>query len=567
LSARARERVLAALASAAALALVCTVSPRAEAHRIGLSQGAYSLSGHSLDSRLTFAASELMAAFPGLDGDGDGHLSAAELTQNGAVRTKIFDRMTVSRGAVQCEGTLESVAPSADDGVVVVSRHDCEGGSGDLRADLGFLTELEKGHRHVARIAREGGDSEAVAYDGNARLSLGSVTASSTRSPALEYLKLGIEHILGGADHLLFLLGVVLLPASLRSLLLAVTAFTLSHSLTLVLSTLGLVRVSGAWVEPLIALSVAYIGVENWFSKDATRRWRLTFAFGLVHGLGFATALRDVGVPPNRLPVALACFNVGVEIGQLLVVLGLWTALRHLQQRAWFRPWVLGTTSVALALVGLAWSVERTGLFLQPVARGAAGAGAGRENGATEKVPARSSLTEPPPLVTRLCGSLSELPRVRRAECSHTKPGISLGNQCARMLATSVSSGAVSLVESEIDRCLTEWNQRYEGCGFVERASLPPPVACQHVLVGNLGAEATCRSSLECAVGLHCDGVGPMDSGRCRPPRTAGASCGLAVDPLLAYVRGAAGADRKECQGACINNRCTTGNAEIARRP
>jgi hypothetical protein len=126
------------------------------------------------------------------------------------------------------------------------------------------------------------------------------------------------------------------------------------------------------------------------------------------------------------------------------------------------------------------------------------------------------------------------------------------------MLGASVLSGAVSLVESEVDRCLEEWTRRYQGCDFAELPSLPPIAACERVFVGKLGAEATCRSSLECAAGLHCDGVGPMDSGRCRPPSTEGSSCGLSVDPLLAYVQGAAGADRSECAGNCVNNRCSS---------
>jgi hypothetical protein len=345
-----------------------------------------------------------------------------------------------------------------------------------------------------------------------------------------------------------------------------VTAFTLSHSLTLVLSTLGLIRVSGAWVEPLIALSVAYIGVENWFSRNASGRWRLTFAFGLVHGLGFATALRDIGVPSNRLPVALACFNAGVEIGQLFVVLGLWAVLRRLQRKAWFRPWVLGTASVALALVGLVWSVERAG-WIHPAAtaRRDTSIASFAKNG--KEVSARSNDANVAPLVARLCDSLTELPRERRAECSHTRPGISLANQCTRLLGMSVASGAVSFVQSEVDKCLADWAKRYEGCGFVDHASLPPLRTCERVLVGNLAADATCRSSLECAAGLYCEGVGPMDSGRCSPPRKEGASCGLSVDPLLAYVRGAAGADRRECDGECINNRCTKASARVARRP
>jgi hydrogenase/urease accessory protein HupE len=555
LSARRPERSAASFAFAATLAAVSTLSTRAEAHRIGLSQGDYSVSGDRVESRLVFAATELISAVPGLDSDADGHLSTPEIRrQTEALRSKISDRLAVSRKDKPCKGTLESASPSSDDGVILVLRHDCDPGSGEVAVELGFLTGLERGHRHIARIAGLAGTSEVVTYDGHSRLSFGSTTGADTRSPVLEYLRLGIEHILGGADHLLFLLGVVLLPASLRSLLLAVTAFTLSHSVSLVLSTLGLVHMSGAWVEPLIALSVAYIGIENWFLKDASRRWRLTFAFGFVHGLGFASALRDASVPPNRLPVALASFNIGVELGQLLVVAALWLVVTRIHWRGWYRPWVLGTASIALFLVGAVWSIERTGLLREPIA--AVRAEPGRTSGIDEgNRSARSSNASTPPLVARLCQSLSELPRVRRAECSHTKPGISLASQCSRMLGESVASGAVSLVETEVDRCLEEWTRRYEGCSFVERTSLPSPASCEHVLAGNLSAEATCRSSLECASGLHCDGVGPLDSGRCRPPRAEGSSCGLSVDPLLAYV-GAAGVDRPECIGACVNNRC-----------
>lgn len=539
MSAPARNGKAPALAVAGVLASLCTLSSPAQAHRIGLSQGEYTVSNEHVESRLVFAASELKAT-PTLDA------------------SKIAERVVITRGAEACRSSLESVAPTAEDGIMLVVRHDCESNAGDLRADLRFLNELEKGHRHIARISGITGQSEIVAYAGNSRLSLGSAAPSKSHSSARDYVRLGIEHILGGADHLLFLLGVALLPATLRSLLLSVTAFTVSHSLTLALATLGIVRVNPASVEPLIALSVAYVAVENWFAKDARRRWRLTFAFGLVHGLGFAGALRDVGIPQDRVPVALACFNIGVELGQLLVVLALWVVVSRIQWRSWYRPRVLATASIGLFVAGAFWSVERTGLFTPRASalKEAKAASAHKNDSTKGEKAALSNGTGTPPMVARLCQSLSELPRARRAECSHTRPGISLTNQCTRMLAASVSSGAVSLVEPEADKCLAEWNQRYEGCDFLERASLPQPAACAHVFVGNLGLESVCRSSLECGAGLICDGAGPTESGHCRPPHDKGASCGLSVDPLLAYVQGAA-ADRQECLGACVNNRCT----------
>ena len=133
-------------------------------------------------------------------------------------------------------------------------------------------------------------------------------------------VKLGVEHILTGYDHLVFLLGLILVGGSLRSLVGVVSAFTIAHSITLALAATGVLAPSPRFIEPLIALSIAYVGVENLFVKDASRRWRITFPFGLIHGFGFAGALREIGLPAGQVPVALVSFNLGVELGQLGVL-------------------------------------------------------------------------------------------------------------------------------------------------------------------------------------------------------------------------------------------------------
>jgi hydrogenase/urease accessory protein HupE len=149
---------------------------------------------------------------------------------------------------------------------------------------------------------------------------------------AATYLALGVEHILGGIDHLAFVLGLLLLTPDWRRLWKSITAFTVAHSLTLALAALGLVRVPPPPVEAVIALSILFVAREVWMkfrgqeSTTARRPWPVALAFGLLHGLGFAGALSQVGLPATDIPLALFTFNIGVEIGQLafvLLVLGL----------------------------------------------------------------------------------------------------------------------------------------------------------------------------------------------------------------------------------------------------
>lgn len=177
----------------------------------------------------------------------------------------------------------------------------------------------------------------------------------------LHFLRLGFEHIVPkGLDHILFVLGLFLLSPRLKPLLWQVTAFTLAHSVTLALSMLDIVRLSPQVVEPLIALSIVVVAIENILTSEL-HRWRLliVFAFGLLHGLGFAGVLTEAGMSADRFVAALVSFNVGVELGQLAVIALAWLAVGWFQQRAWYRSWVVIPASSAIALLALYWTWQR----------------------------------------------------------------------------------------------------------------------------------------------------------------------------------------------------------------
>jgi hypothetical protein len=186
--------------------------------------------------------------------------------------------------------------------------------------------------------------------------------SATTREVFQEYVALGFTHILPkGVDHILFVLGLFLLSARARPLLLQVSAFTVAHSITLALSIYGVIALSARIVEPLIALSIAYVALENLVLAEY-RPWRpaIVFAFGLLHGLGFAGVLAELGLPREQFATALVSFNVGVELGQLAVILaallcvGMW-----LGHKPWYRHRVIIPGSIAIALVGLYWTIER----------------------------------------------------------------------------------------------------------------------------------------------------------------------------------------------------------------
>jgi hypothetical protein len=179
---------------------------------------------------------------------------------------------------------------------------------------------------------------------------------------AWRYLLLGFTHIIPhGLDHMLFVLGLFLLSGRLRTVLAQVSAFTVAHSITLGLSIYGLIAVPSAVVEPLIAVSIVYVALENLLLSEL-KPWRiaLVFAFGLLHGLGFAGALRELGLPRAEFMTALLTFNAGVEAGQLAVIAAAFAIVGwHCRSQSWYRQRVVVPASLLIACTALYWTVER----------------------------------------------------------------------------------------------------------------------------------------------------------------------------------------------------------------
>ena len=175
------------------------------------------------------------------------------------------------------------------------------------------------------------------------------------------YLKLGYEHILPkGLDHILFVLALFFASTRLKPLLIQISVFTVAHTITLGLAAAGWVKSPSTVVEPLIAISIAFVAIENLVAKDMTP-WRppVVFGFGLFHGLGFASVLIDLGLPDDQFLTALVGFNVGVELGQISVVLAAWWLFHRWFNKPWYRRRVGMPASFLIALTGLWWAVQR----------------------------------------------------------------------------------------------------------------------------------------------------------------------------------------------------------------
>lgn len=178
----------------------------------------------------------------------------------------------------------------------------------------------------------------------------------------LRYIGAGVEHIVPlGLDHILFVLGLFFFATQLGPLLWQVTAFTVAHTITLALAATGVVTVPASIVEPLIAATIVFVGIENTLGFGTIKgRTALVFVFGLLHGLGFASVLGDYGIASGRFLYALVGFNIGVEIGQLMVILIAFSLVGWFMSRAWYRKAIAIPVSLIIASIGAYWVVERT---------------------------------------------------------------------------------------------------------------------------------------------------------------------------------------------------------------
>ncbi|MFO1318965.1 MAG: HupE/UreJ family protein [Burkholderiales bacterium] len=263
-----------------------------------------------------------------------------------------------------CPMAIGKVRPK-DDHLLVDLRWQCPPVAGRLEYEVGLFIDIDPAARHLVTVT---GDVRRIGLltAGNPRLDL--VTLSPGVAEVFgHYLLAGIEHIAIGFDHLAFLFAVILWGRRFWPLAAVVTAFTVAHTVTLALAVLDVARLPAALVELLIALSIVYVAAENFFVRDVRHRWGLTFLFGLVHGFGFASVLRDYGLPGDARVPALAAFNVGVEIGQLAFVGIALTLIRSAESMlrrgsdgaTQADPRVVKTTSGALLLLGLYWTLGR----------------------------------------------------------------------------------------------------------------------------------------------------------------------------------------------------------------
>ena len=217
-----------------------------------------------------------------------------------------------------CVAGAAALVPDGD-GVIYRNAFSCRNVRGDIVYRSTVLTAIDPSARQIVLIGEGANVPQALLDASNTTVTL-SAPAPLLLSTMQRYLVTGIEHIFLGYDHIAFLVGVVLWARRLVPVIKIVTAFTIAHSITLSLAALNIIVLPGVVVEPAIAASIVFVAMENFFSRDIDSRWRVTFAFGLIHGFGFASALREFGLPANAVVPALAAFNIGVEVGQVAIV-------------------------------------------------------------------------------------------------------------------------------------------------------------------------------------------------------------------------------------------------------
>lgn len=198
----------------------------------------------------------------------------------------------------------------------------------------------------------------------NQQLAANSQLSTTALAIAGDYIYQGFVHILPkGLDHILFVLALFLFAKRRSTLLWQISAFTLAHTLTLALGIYGIISLPGDIVEPLIALSIVYVGLENIYraknNKTSHTRMPIIFAFGLLHGLGFASVLADVGLPPSQYALSLISFNIGVELGQLTVIALAFISLLPFRAKGWYQTKLVLALNIAIAIVASYWVIER----------------------------------------------------------------------------------------------------------------------------------------------------------------------------------------------------------------
>lgn len=311
----------------------------------------------------------------GLDADRDGAINWGELrARHAAIARYALAHLRIEAPSGACRLTpgsqqLDRHGDAAYTALPV--ELDCPPGA-PLRVHYGLFFDLDPWHRGLVRVAGPGGESSGMLSPERPGLALGVAAARATLT---EYWREGVWHIWAGFDHLLFLLALLLpsvlwrregrwhpvesLGAALRDVVAVVTAFTLAHSVTLGLAVLGWVTLPSRWVESAIAATVLLAALNNLYPLVPGRRWALAFLLGLVHGLGFASALAHLGLPGGALAPALLGFNLGVETGQIAIVALFVPIAFALRETGFYRRAALGIGSASVAALAIGWLARR----------------------------------------------------------------------------------------------------------------------------------------------------------------------------------------------------------------
>ena len=353
----------------------------AAAHKPSDSQLALHASGALIAGQWDIALRDLDFAL-GLDADGDGRIRWRELRgRSREIEAYALASLTLAADAAPCPArVLDQLVDRHSDGAYAVLRFEARCPHAPEQLDVGYslFAGLDPQHRGLLRLEHAGAVTSAVLGGEHAEQRFPLAAPARSRVFAT-YAREGVWHIWIGADHILFLLS-LLLPAVLRrengrwtplpalrpaalEVARVVTAFTAAHSITLSLAGLGLVSLGSRWIESVIAASVVLAALNNLWPVVNGRRWAVAFGFGLVHGLGFASVLADLGLPSDALATALVGFNLGVELGQLAIVGAFLPLAFVLRGTLAYRRVAFPLGSLAIALVALVWLVERAGGF------------------------------------------------------------------------------------------------------------------------------------------------------------------------------------------------------------
>ena len=341
--------------------LACAI---ARAHQPGLSTVFVDLGSNRLTVELILAWQELEDTVP-LDSNHDRTLGDEELA---AAKARLI-RLAEVALSFESDGRMLSLKAPPE---VRRDTNDATGIHFQLTFELpptqiltitsDIIAELQRGHSQIVTVRRAGTTLLETVLERNkptVELPLASLQEQKTSSRVRQFLMLGIEHIVTGWDHLAFLFGLLVVGGKIRDAVKIITSFTLAHSLTLALATLNIINIPSRIVEPLIAASIVYVGFENIVRDNFGKRWMLTFAFGLIHGCGFASVLREMGIGTHGTSVVtpLVWFNVGVETGQLAIAAIMLPLIWKLKP-AFPKRWV-PATSVGLIVIGSYFLVQR----------------------------------------------------------------------------------------------------------------------------------------------------------------------------------------------------------------